>query len=62
MYESFVFFFCKILVAAMAGNVRRIVLLESTQLILGNGTGHPWGVRKLTRTLTCEDRVLDLTG
>ena len=29
---------------------------------LGNGTGHPWGVGKLTRTLTREDRVLDLTG
>ena len=29
---------------------------------IGNGTGRPRGVRKLTRTLTCEDRVLDLTG
>ena len=27
-------FFCKLLVAAMASNVRRIVLLGSTQLIL----------------------------
>ena len=29
---------------------------------VGNGTGHPRGVGKLTRTLTREDRVLDLTG
>ena len=29
---------------------------------LGNGTGHPRGVGKLTRTLTREDRVLYLTG
>ena len=29
---------------------------------LGNGTGHPLGVGELTRTLTHEDRVLDLTG
>ena len=29
---------------------------------LGNGTGQPQGVGKLTRTLTREDRVLDLTG
>ena len=32
------------------------------QRYLGNGTGHPRGVGKLTRTLTHEDRVLDLTG
>ena len=30
--------------------------------LLGNGTGCPRGVGKLTRTLTREDRVLDLTG
>ena len=29
---------------------------------VGNGTGHPQGVGKLTRTLTRKDRVLDLTG
>ena len=29
---------------------------------IGNGTGRPRGVGKLTRTLTREDRVLDLTG
>ena len=29
---------------------------------IGNGTGQPRGVGKLTRTLTREDRVLDLTG
>ena len=29
---------------------------------VGNGTGHPRGVGKLTCTLTREDRVLDLTG
>ena len=31
-------------------------------VLLGNGTGQPRGVRMLTRTLTREDRVLDLTG
>ena len=31
-------------------------------LQVGNGTGHPRGVGKLTRTLTREDRVFDLTG
>ena len=31
-------------------------------MYLGNGTGHPRGVGKLTRTLTREDRVLDLMG
>ena len=31
-------------------------------LILGNGTGQPRGVGKLTCTMTREDRVLDLTG
>ena len=33
-----------------------------TYLHLGNGMGHPRGLGKLTRTLTHEDRVLDLTG
>ena len=31
-------------------------------MVHDNGTGHPRGVGKLTRTLTREDRVLDLTG
>ena len=36
------------------------ILLNMTDI--GNGTGQPRGVGKLTRTLTREDRVLNLTG
>ena len=37
-------------------------LKERLPTSLGNGTGQPRGVGRLTRTLTREDRVLDLTG
>ena len=36
--------------------------LEPKYRKLGNGKGHSRGVGKLTRTLTREDRVLDLKG
>ena len=46
----------------LAERAIRTTIDDVRTLLIGNGTGHPRGVEKLTPTLTREDRVLDLTG
>ena len=50
------------LVLMFLNQVTWLLADEAEALLLGNGTGQPRGVGKITRTLTRENRVLDLTG